>query len=248
MALVSVVVPCYNCEKFVGDTIESVLNQTFENWELILVDDCSSDSTFEVISGFANKDSRIVAMKMPVNGGAGAARNLALDNARGQYIAFLDSDDVWFNNKLERQLDALKDEKYAICHTSYIVVDEKGNQVAGGVQASRSIGLAEMMKKTEIGMSTAMVNKKVIGEFRLSLIRNRQDAKLWMDILATGNRSIGIEEPLSKYRIRNGQVSSNKLKMVWITFKLYMQFSKIGYFRRFWYFSNYCLSAVLKRL
>lgn len=245
--LVSIVIPCFNNGRFVAPAVRSVQAQTFENWQLVLIDDCSSDDTFPLLQELAARDPRIEAHKLAENGGPGVARNAGIEKARGRYIAFLDADDLWLPNKLEKQLARLAETGAAICHTSTRFIDENGASIPGGVNVSALADIGQYMKTTEIGTSTAVIDTAQTGPFAFDEMRNRQDAVLWMQLLGRGLMAAGVREPLVQYRIRPGQVSANKVKMVWITFKVYMKCPYISLPKRAWYFMWYCINAVRKR-
>jgi teichuronic acid biosynthesis glycosyltransferase TuaG len=245
---VSIIVPCFNSANHLQETISSVLNQSYSNWELILVDDCSTDGTPEMLNEFASAYPNITAKLLSVNGGAGVARNAGLEIATGRFISFLDADDKWLPQKLEKQVSFMIESKAAISHTSYIIVDEEGNRLPGGVIASKEVGLSSYMANTEIGMSTSLIDRNVVGDFRLDTVRTRQDTKLWLGLLEKGFLSKGVEEILVEYRVRRGQISGNKLKMAVRTLSVYWAVSSLPAWKRILYFIYYCINALRKRL
>lgn len=244
--LVSIIMAAYNAEKFLPDSIASVIDQTYSNWELLIVNDCSSDRTKEVAESF--NDPRIKLINLSENGGAGVARNMGLKSALGSYIAFLDADDLWLPHKLETQLNFMLETRAPICHTSYAFINETGESIAGYVEASPEVDLHKYMRCTEIGLSTAMINKKIIGDFVFNSMRLRQDTRLWIELLKKNYHAYGLNKNLVKYRIREGQISGNKFKSAQRTFKLYLSFKEIPLFWRLFNFSCYLVNAIAKRL
>lgn len=246
MELVSIIMPAFNAEKFIMHSIESVLKQSHTNFELIVVDDHSSDRTVEVVRSV--NDPRIKLVELKKNVGTGDARNCGLRATQGQYISFIDADDVWLPNKLELQLLHMQKTNAPISHTSYAFINEKGSDIAGYVQASESVHLDLYMKNTEIGLSTAMVNRKLVGDFAFNPMRLRQDTRLWIDLMMRGFCSHGLDKPLVKYRIREGQISGNKYRSAYRTFKLYLSIDELPITQRILNFSCYLLNAIIKRL
>lgn len=245
---ISIVLPVFNAKNFVDETIKSVFSQTFSNWELIIVDDCSKDGTYEYLCAKYSDNANVKVFKNDINSGAGKTRNKGLQEASADIIAFLDADDLWLPRKLELQLAHMRLNNSAIVHTSYAFIDENGDSIAGKVIASSKVGLNSYMRNTEIGMSTSLLNRKLIGDFRLDSMRTRQDTKLWLTLLGKGFVSEGIEDVLVLYRIRTGQISGNKLKIAWRTLKLYWTVDALPGYARLINFFYYAFNGVLKRL
>lgn len=247
MELISIITPMYNSRTFISMTIDSVLSQSYTCWEYILVDDHSSDDTFEFVLSNYGSDERIKVFKTPENGGAGVARNFGLKNATGNIIAFLDADDIWHKDKLSRQLDFMKLNNSAIVHTSYTFINEHNEPISGSVKVSPILNLNSYMRNTEIGMSTSLINKDLVGEFSLNTMRTRQDTRLWLDLLGAGYVSHGLDENLVLYRVRKGQISGNKFIISIRTFKLYMSLKSVPFKDRFINYFYYAFNAVVKR-
>lgn len=244
---VSIIMPCYNSGKHINETIESILKQTYEFFELIIVDDCSKDNTVELVKGYS--DPRIKLIVSTENGGAGKTRNIALRNASFNFIAFIDADDVWLNNKLQLQMDYLLNnpDVDVIC-TGYDFIDESSEQISGKVLPDTRISLNSYMRNTCIGCSTALINKKNKGEFKFSEIRLRQDTHLWISLLIKGYNINGLQDILVQYRIRKNQISGNKVNAAIKTFKLYWSFKELSVPQRIINFLFYAINGVTKRL
>ncbi|MEZ9158459.1 glycosyltransferase family 2 protein [Vibrio lentus] len=245
---VSIIMPTHNVSVFLEDTIQSVMRQTYSNWELIIVDDASNDDTPHLIKRIANTDPRITYVLSIINQGAGISRNKALSLANGQYIAFLDSDDLWEPEKLSQQISFMTEHNAPICHTSYQYVDENSESTFGHVQVSLCVDLMSNLKNTEIGTSTAIIDRAVVVEpFSFKSLRARQDLQLWIDLLSKGYKSFGLNQTLVKYRVRGGSVSSNKFKMLVVTFKVYMGISQLSFKARLTSYILYVVNAIKKR-
>ena len=209
-SLVSIVTPVYNNADFVEKTIESVKNQTYDNWEMILIDDKSNDNSLDIINKFASRDSRIKIIKNKNNLGAGVSRNKAIKLARGKYIAFLDGDDIWKENKLEIQIGLMDKNKWEFSHTSYGYITEFGKKLNKTYQVkSQPVGYYDLLKRTDIGCLTAVYNQEMLGKYYMSEHRRKQDYALWLSILKDGFRSFPIEQELAYYR-QNPKGATNK--------------------------------------
>lgn len=246
--LISIIMPVYNSRKYVDKTILSVIRQTLTFWELIIVDDCSIDDTYGYLLKEYASNSKIKVLKNTVNSGAGVTRNLGLENASGQLIAFLDADDLWLPQKLEKQLAFMTANNSAIVHTSYSFIDERGDNIPGRVDVSEKVNLRSYMRNTEIGMSTSLINKDIVGEFRLQSMRTRQDTQLWLELLSKGYIANGLNEDLVFYRVRKGQISGNKVIIAWRTLKLYLSITEISLAERLINYCYYAFNGVFKRL
>ncbi|GAB5563397.1 MAG: glycosyltransferase family 2 protein [Winogradskyella sp.] len=219
-ALVSIVTPMYNNETVIKETIKSVLNQTYADWELLLIDDASTDNTLDTAQREESKDSRITIFKNDKNEGAAVARNLGTEKAKGDFIAFLDADDLWLPNKLELQLEALK--KADVCFGSYEWIDTKGNPLNIKVNASEFLTYRKLLKANYIGNLTGIYNAKKLGKIFTKDLKKRQDWLLWLEaIKRSGKPAIGLQETLAYYRNSEDSLSSNKVKLIKHNYKAY---------------------------
>ncbi|RKL68298.1 glycosyl transferase [Salipaludibacillus neizhouensis] len=244
--LISVITPSYNASKYLEATIKSVLAQKYSNWEMIIVDDCSSDNSVDIIKKYANEDERIRYVVLSTNSGAAVARNTAINESKGNYIAFLDSDDQWFPEKLHEQLMFMQKNNLAFSYTSYINIDEKGEKEGSIVEVPSEVNYKQLLKQNVIGCLTVMLNKDMIGQVEMVNIRTRQDYVLWLDLCKRGFRAVGIQKPLSKYRIVENSVSSNKLNMAKQNWKVYRDIEKLGLVKSVYYFIQYALLKIIK--
>ena len=245
--LVSIITPSFNSEKYIKDAILSVINQTYQNWELIIIDDCSTDNSLSIVKSFSRNDSRINYYKNKTNSGAAVSRNLGLEKSLGRFVSFIDSDDIWFPEKLDLQINFMLDNDYIISFTSYGLIDNQGNFLNKIIRSVKEIDYKGYMKNTVIGMSTSMIDTSKTDSFKFINIRTRQDTYLWITLLKRGLKAHGINSVLANYRVRNESISSNKLqaaKRVWF---LYYSLENLGYFRSLYFFSFYLFNAVKKR-
>ncbi|WDL92129.1 glycosyltransferase family 2 protein [Bacillus sp. HNR-4] len=239
--LVSIITPVYNSEKYIGDTIKSVLSQTHENWEMFIVDDCSQDSTAEIISQF--KDERIKYFKLNENAGAAVARNKALEKANGSFIAFLDADDMWKPDKLQKQLNFMVKNNIGFSFTGYEILKEEENKV---IKVPSQLNYSQFMKNTIIGTLTVMINVNIIGEVRLVNVKKDHDSMTWAKILRAGNLAYGLDESLAYYRKVEGSISNDKFKAAKNHWNNCRNIEKLSLFKCLYYFFFYGVNAVKK--
>lgn len=220
--LVSIITPSYNSAKFISETIESILAQTYTNWELLITDDCSSDNSCAIINDYAIKDKRIKLFQLTKNSGAGVARNNSLKEAKGDYIAFCDSDDCWLSEKLEKQLEFMEQYNSTFSCTSYFTCNEDGT-LKGKIIAPTKISYFDLICNDNMGCLTTMYNAKVLGKHFMPTIRKRQDWGYKLIIIQKSKYAHGMKECLAKYRLRNNSLSSNKVALVKYNINVYKQ-------------------------
>lgn len=218
--LVSVIMPTWNSARYVGESIESVLKQTYKNLELIITDDASSDNTPEILREYAKRDSRVRIILNRTNGGAGRSRNCSIQTARGQYIAFCDSDDRWDSAKLEKQINFMRSKDVALCFCPYYTCGEK-NEYLGYVSAPRRVNLFQMMCDNKIGFLTAIYDTRPLGKHLMPSQRKRQDHALLLTLLKNCKYAYSVGEPLAHYRIHSGNMSANKMGLLRYNAKTY---------------------------
>lgn len=247
--LISIISPSYNSSDFIEETINSISTQTYQNWELIVIDDFSKDDTVGILKKLSKNDSRIKIFTNATNQGAAISRNIGLENARGRFIAFLDSDDLWYPEKLEIQVNFMLANSYPISFTSYELIDEKGIQLNKIIQTVEKIDYQGYLKNTIIGMSTSMIDTNIVSkDFRFTNIRTRQDTYLWITLLRKGFKAYGINQVLAKYRVRSNSISANKFKAAKRVWYLYYNLEKLGIVKSTYYFSFYVYNALKKRM
>jgi len=234
--LVSVIMPTYNSSATLQRSVDSILNQTYTNIELLITDDCSKDNTADLIRSIAEADSRVHPTLLTSNFGPGYARNDAIKRAKGRYIAFCDSDDRWFPDKLEKQIAFMNEKQCALSYTSYLVCDENDNDV-GIVVAPERIDLSMLKRDNKIGCLTAIYDTQLLGQkYYMPTLRKRQDWALFLTILMKCGVACGITYPLAYYRITTDSVSSNKFSLVKYNVRVYQQILGYSKFKSYCYF------------
>lgn len=205
--LVSIIMPSYNTERFIAESIKSVQAQTYKNWELIIVDDCSTDNTDEVVEGF--QDERIIYLKNEKNSGAAVSRNRALREAKGRWIAFLDSDDLWLPEKLEKQISFMKEKGYAFSYTNYVEINEKSEAIGVKVTGPKHITRHGMYNYCWPGCLTVMYDANVIGLIQIEDIKKNNDYAMWLKVCKKADCYL-LDEYLAEYRKgRSGSISTH---------------------------------------
>lgn len=246
--LISVITPAYNAERFIEDAINSVLRQTYTHWEMIIVDDCSTDRTREIIKLYLRKDTRIKLIELKNNSGPAVARNVAFEHARGRYLAFLDADDQWMPEKLEKQLNFMQDRQIAFSFTKYIKIKENNTETHSVVHIPDYVTYKQLLKHNVIGCLTVMLDTEMIGEVKMVNMRSRQDYALWLTLCKKGFTAYGLQEVLAKYRIVGNSISHNKFKMARQNWKVYREVKKLSLMKSMWYFANNVYFSVKKYL
>ncbi|WP_373921352.1 glycosyltransferase family 2 protein [Peribacillus muralis] len=243
--LVSVITPSYNCSAYIKETIDTVLDQSYPNWEMIIVDDHSQDDSVQVIQSYEAMDSRIRLIPLANNVGAARARNIAIKEARGDYIAFLDSDDLWLPTKLDEQVEFMKSGNLAFSFTSYSLIDEQGHSLAIEVKAPQTVDYKHLIGNTTIGCLTVMLDRKQIKHIEMPDIQP-EDTALWLSLLRNGYQAHGLPKILSKYRIVSNSTSRNKWKAAYRYWKLLRVQEKLNIVEANFYFTKYAYNAYNK--
>lgn len=244
-ALVSIIMPNYNAAAFITASIESVLAQSYPYWELIIVDDASTDDSIASIEKLITKDLRITLIKLSKNSGTAVARNKALDIAKGTFIAFLDSDDRWHPEKLAIQVGFMQQQHCALSFTSYVVVNEFGDRIKV-LKAKQQVSYNDLLKNNFLGCLTVMYSVPHIGKVYFPLLKKRQDWALWLKITKNNNIARGIEQPLAYYTKRKSSLSSNKLKLLTYNWKVYRTLEKLNLIQSAFYFTRLFMNKMLK--
>lgn len=246
--LVSIITPVYNAERFLSDTIKSVQNQTYKNWEILLIDDCSKDNSAQIIKEFQKYDNRIKYIKLKKNSGASVSRNEGIRNAKGRFIAFVDSDDVWKPEKLEIQIKYMLKENLGFTFTSYRYMKENGELTNKIAKAPSKINYNGLLKNTIIGCSTVVIDREIVDYFEMPLVRRGQDTATWLQILRKEKYAYGIEQDLVNYRLVGESLSSNKIIALKRTWNTYRNVEKLGLLKSSYVFCFYVFNAIKKRI
>lgn len=249
-SMVSVIVPVYCCEKYISETIESVLAQTYPNWELILVDDCSPDGSAAIIAEYQKTDSRISYIKQPQNGGAALARNKGLSAAQGRYIAYLDADDLWVPEKLERQLRFMEINGAVFTCCDYEKIEWDGTPLNKIVQMPKTITYEQLLRNTIIQTVGVIVDTQQVDKQLLEMpnVRRGQDSATWLQMLRNGVKFMGQNEILAKYRRVPNSLSANKFQAMKRTWHLYRGIEKLSVPKSLWCLLGWAWHASLKRI
>lgn len=242
--LVSIIMPAYNSSKYIYDSIQSVINQTYKNWELIVVDDASKDNTNDIIKSFVIQDARIRLIRQNVNRGVVTARNLAISVAKGRFIAFLDSDDLWEINKLEIQIDFMLKNKLPFTFTDYEYIDENG-LFKKKINCPIQVDYRSALKGNQIGCLTVIIDKDAVGNFDMVNIKH-EDYATWLRIFSKGITGYGINKSLAQYRVSTQSLSGNKLKTVAWTWNIYRKSEKLSLLKSFYFLLHHLKHGIRK--
>ena len=244
--LVSIITPAYNAAEYIAETIESVLIQTYPRWEMLIVNDYSKDNTAEIVQSYAAKDNRIKLINLKQNGGVAAARNTAIQNARGRYIAFLDSDDLWKKEKLKKQLVFMQQNGYVFTFTVYEHFKNVKENIQNIVEIPKKLNYKQALKGNQIGCLTVMLDRKQILNIEFSK-QKHEDYILWLNILKSGITAYGLNDSLALYRIANSKsISNNKLKSAVWTWNVYRNNQKLSLLDCFYYMFYYVKNGLIK--
>lgn len=246
--LVSIIMPAYNSAPYIETTIETVKLQSYKKWELIIVDDVSTDKTFEILERLAKEDSRIKVSKLPINSGAAQARNEALKIAQGEFIAFLDSDDTWKEEKLEKQINFMNKNEYVFSCTFYSKIDETGDSLDRIVKYKAKGNYTELLKNCP-GNSTVIYNASKIGEkIFIENIRKRNDYLMWLTVIKKTENLFCLEEVLSSHRIRSGSLSKNKFSLIKFHWEIYRNKETLNFIHSLYLLVYWILKPITYKL
>lgn len=211
---VSVIIPVYNKEDYIKDCVESILRQSYRDVEIILVDDCSTDNSPNIISELISENDNIIYYRQPKNQGAAVARNIAISLASGRYVAFLDADDLWLPNKLEMQLNFMKENNAAFSCTALECINKYGITQGSIRHVKKIITYRLILTNTMIATSTVIVDREIVGDFRMPLRRGGQDYATWLSLMKDNVPCWGLDKILTQYRVLDNSLSSNKFKSI----------------------------------
>jgi len=245
--IVSIITPLFNSATFIEETIESVISQTYNDWEMIIIDDCSNDGSLELVKDIAKDDLRIRLISLKNNLGPSNARNEGIKQACGRYIAFLDSDDLWHKDKLEKQIIFMQKNEYAFTFTGYEKIDEKGKKIGNILPFKGQVTYHDLLKSNHIGCLTAMIDLKILGyKMYMPDIKKRQDQGLWLEILKEIDKAYCLNKVLGKYRIRKDSISINKIANIKFQWQLYRELEKLSIIQSFYYMLWYAYYGIRK--
>ena len=247
MCKVSIIMPSYNSAKFIKKAIDSVLTQSYSEWELIIVDDCSTDNSVKIIEEYSEIDSRIILIKKNINSGVADTRNFAVKFANGTYLAFLDSDDIWHSEKLKSQVDFMIKNNASISFTQYFRIDINDSIIKEVRNIPKLVTYNDLLKGNSIAMSTSMIDYKKIENVFFEKI-GHEDYYFWLNILKLGTVAHGLKESLVFYRVHQSSLSSNKFKAIKYTWYIYKNMLKLNLLETMYYFFIHEFRAIIKRI
>lgn len=243
--LVSIITPLYQAQKYISKTIESVRNQTYENWEMIIVDDCSTDEGPVLVAAYAKKDPRIRYYRNEKNVGAAQSRNEAMKLAKGQYLAFLDSDDLWEPQKLEKQLQLMNRKNAAFVYGGCDVMDDDGKSLQKIRHVPEHITYEKLLWGNVIPCLTVLVDREKTGDFSMPGI-GHEDYATWLAVLHKVKEAYGLDEVLGHYRVNRNSLSGNKLRTIRWTWNIYRNEQHLSVIRSFFYLFGHLTQAAKK--
>lgn len=243
--LVSIITPTYCSESTIKKTILSVQNQSYQNWELLITDDCSNDNTKSIVESFAKNDKRIKYFSSKKNLGPSAARNKSIEKSRGRWLAFLDSDDLWLPSKIEESINFLIINNYSFMYTGYKKIDLSDKLISSYISVPKSLNYEKLLGNTAIATSTVMLDKLYINNFKMPSVYH-DDFVAWLSILKNGFMAYGLNKDLMRYRTGKSSYSSNKFKNVYMVWVTYRNIENISFFLSFFYLIKYITNALIK--
>lgn len=243
--LVSIITPAYRAAALIGDTIQSAIAQTYLNWEMLIVDDCSPDNTADVVSEWSQRDSRVKLIRHERNGGPATARNTALSAANGRWIAFLDSDDIWLPEKLSMTLAHAQANSSPLTFTGFRRITFSADTVGRYIGVPRTVTYHQLLRNTVIATSTVLIDRSKVDRIVMKKTYY-DDFACWLEILKPGRVAFGLNEDLLRYRVVQNSVSRNKKNSAAQVWKSYREIEKLSTPKSIWYFTNYAMNGLFK--
>lgn len=244
--LISVIMPAYNADRFITEAIGSVRGQTHENWELLILDDGSADSTCHLAERFAREDARIRLIRNEKNMGVARTRNRGFDLCRGSYVALLDADDLWHPDKLEKQLALLEQTGADFAYSSYAIVDPSGKKVKADYLVPETVNFRELLKENVIGCSAVILRAELLKQHRFLTDFFHEDYVLWLQLLQNGYRAVGCAEVLVDWRFVENSRSFNKKKAAKNRWRIYRDYLHLPLYKSLWAFGHYAFRSLRK--
>ena len=247
MDLISVIIPYYKKKNSILKTVNSVLNQIYQNFEIIIIYDDENNNDLNFINEIKNKDNRIFIIKNKKQMGAGNSRNIGINNSKGEFIAFLDADDTWKNDKLDKQIKFMKINNYEASHTSYSIINER-HQVIGNRTARNFFKLKELLKSCDIGTSTVMIKRNLINnDVKFAPLKTKEDFVLWLKLLQKNTKIYGLNEILTFWSRSNSSLSSSTIQKLIDGFRVYYKYMNFNYLKSIYYLFCLSINFLLKK-
>ena len=244
--LVSVIMPVHNGEAYIEAAVRSVMNQSYSNWELFVIDDCSTDNTQVILEGLSREDERVNFIKNPENIGTAKTRNRGLELCKGDYVAFLDADDVWKADKLQIQLKKFSDTGADLVYSSYAIVDEDGQASRSSYIVSETVTFEGLLKENIIGCSTVILSRELADKYRFEEDYYHEDYCLWLNILRDGYTGAGCSEVLVEWRLITNSRSFDKRNSALYRWKIYREYLNLSFFKSLGLFFHYFIGGIKK--
>ena len=245
MDLISIIIPYYKKKEFISETINSIKNQSYKNYEILIIYDDENLTDLKYLKELANEKKNIRILVNKKNSGAGLSRNNGIINAKGEFIAFLDADDYWHKDKLLKQLNYMIHKKINFSHTSYYIVN-KNKKIISVRNGRNFLEYKDLLSSCDVGLSTVMVKKKILMDNFFPNLTTKEDFVLWLKILKTGEKLIGINEPLTFWRKSNDSLSSNNFQKIMDGYKVYRKYMKMNIFLSLYYLFLLSLNSLIK--
>ena len=245
-AVVSIITPSFNSERYIAETIQSVIDQTFQDWEMIIIDDGSTDNTREIITDFVKKDLRIQLFPLENNRGAAKARNIGINQASGHYMTFLDADDIWFPDFIANSIKTINEVGIHFVFSSYKRANEKLEFVYSDFIVPQKVSYSDILKSNSISCLTAFIDIKTLGKKFMPEITKRQDMGLWLQYLKETPFAYGIQDTKAIYRIRKNSLSRNKTNLLRYQWQFYREIEKLNFFKSVYYMLHWIIRGLLK--
>ncbi|MCR8667194.1 glycosyltransferase family 2 protein [Aestuariibaculum sp. M13] len=246
VGLVSIVTPSYNSAKYITETIQSVQKQTYQNWEWMIIDDGSTDNTVALVEVFAKKDTRIKLIPLKFNAGPSKARNIGINKIKGEYMTFLDADDIWFPDFIENSIKTIQSTKIPFVFSSYKRSDEDLNFIYSDFIVPQRVNYYDILKSNSISCLTAFLDISVLGKKQMPEIKKRQDMGLWLQYLKEIPFAYGIQEPKAIYRIRKHSLSRNKKRLIKYQWQFYRDVENLSVLSSVYYMFQWMYRGILK--
>lgn len=241
----SVIMPVYNASRFLKEAVDSVLSQSFSDFEFIAVDDCSTDDSYDILLKYAEKDSRVKIYRNELNKGVSYTRNFAVEKACGEYIALIDSDDMWKEDKLIKQLNLISDRMADLCYTGSAFVDTNSVYSDFVFEVPRRVNYKTLLKQNVISCSSVVIKKSWLVKYPMAFDDMHEDFAVWLSVLKEGGKAFGINEPLLVYRVDKNSKSGNKFKSMKMTYRVY-KYIGLNLFERLYYLFCYTIRGIKK--
>ena len=239
MKLVSIIIPYFKKKKYIGDTINSILNQTYNNFEIIIIYDDPEKKDLDYIEKLSHSDSRIKLIINEKNLGAGISRNIGIDQSKGTFLAFIDADDIWERTKLEEQVNFMQGKNINFCHTSYKIINEE-KQFLSLRRARNFFTMKDLIKSCDIGLSTVILKKEILGSNKFADLKTKEDFVLWLKLISSNVKIYGLDKELVLWRKTNNSLSSSLFQKIIDGYKVYKVYMKYNMIKSIYYLL--CLS------